>query len=558
MPFPQTGRAVRAETYPEQAESSAMHEPLIIEFDWTEAGEPHSVRLQLDGQPLSIGRSPDNLLVLNDASVSRHHAEIMVTAQGIFLRDMNSRFGTQVNQKQLAPVKLEALLQNAELQFGRQTVQMRRVTDLQQEQEFAIWALHELQHRFSQVRQLTLDALQQASQQPALVTELSQQLEQQFHQIQQETDIWSAQNTLLQQLNTLLNQTQGHQALLQNAMPLLADVLGAARGFMLLWDSREQCFDICADHGYAAARDIESIDPQVQFSQLLARHSFEQRQLLSLEHPLHIRAVAAQLLGDATAEAACAEQGDSSKTMVQSLLALPIFYADDVMAVLYLDSPGLYCFSHLQQAFLRTLQLQLGLALKSAICLSRALTDDLTGVFSRNMLEEHITQAMDQAKRYGHPCSLIFLDIDNFKQINDVHGHLVGDEVLKKVARLMLNAARKTDVVGRLGGEEFVLLLAGTALQGAVQHAERLRQDIAALLLPVRGQPQPLQITASLGVAEYHTALHNLAYRFIECADQAMYQAKRSGKNRVCQHKPSQQQLTATELDLLRHHAPRA
>ncbi len=59
-----------------------------------------------------------------------------------------------------------------------------------------------------------------------------------------------------------------------------------------------------------------------------------------------------------------------------------------------------------------------------------------------------------------------------------------------------------------------------------------------------------------VGVAEYHTALHNLAYRFIECADQAMYQAKRSGKNRVCQHKPSQQQLTATELDLLRHHAP--
>ncbi|TKL85445.1 GGDEF domain-containing protein, partial [Enterococcus faecium] len=121
------------------------------------------------------------------------------------------------------------------------------------------------------------------------------------------------------------------------------------------------------------------------------------------------------------------------------------------------------------------------------------MTDDLTGVFSRNMLEEHITQAMDQAKRYGHPCSLIFLDIDNFKQINDVHGHLVGDEVLKKVARLMLSAARKTDVVGRLGGEEFVLLLSGTALPGAVQHAERLRQDIAALLLPLRGQPQPLQ-----------------------------------------------------------------
>ncbi len=534
-----------------------MHEPLIIEFDWTEAGEPHSVRLQLDGQPLSIGRSPDNLLVLSDASVSRHHAEIIVTAQGIFLRDMNSRFGTQVNQKQLAPVKLEALLQNAELQFGRQTVQMRRVSDLQQEQEFAIWALHELQQRFGQVRQLTLDALQQASQQPALVNQLSQQLEQQFQQIQQETDIWSAQNTLLQQLNTLLNQTQGHQALLQNAMPLLAEVLGAARGFMLLWDSREQCFEICADHGYSAARDVESIDPQVQFSQLLARHSFEQRQLLSLEHPLHIRAVAAQLLGDATAAAAYDEQGDRCKTTVQSLLALPIFYADDVMAVLYLDSPKLSCFSHLQQTFLRTLQLQLGLALKSAICLSRALTDDLTGVFSRNMLEEHIIQAMDQAKRYGHPCSLIFLDIDNFKQINDVHGHLVGDEVLKKVARLMLSAARKTDVVGRLGGEEFVLLLSGTALQGAVQHAERLRQDIAGLLLPLRGHAQPLQITASLGVAEYHTALHNLAYRFIECADQAMYQAKRSGKNRVCQHKPSQHQLTATELDLMRHHVPR-
>ncbi|RVU41748.1 diguanylate cyclase [Rheinheimera riviphila] len=513
-----------------------MSEPLVLELFWSETGEQKSVRLELDQQPLTIGRAPGNQLVLEDASVSRQHAEIVLTPQGVMIKDTGSRFGTLLDQQLLIPGKAMLLAKTVELQFGTQKVQLKLQHEDLQEQEFAIWALHELQQKFENIQQQSLLALHQVSQDPTSLVLHQQQLQQHFQQVLQQADTWSAQNTLLQQLNTLLNQTQGHQALLQQAMPLIANVLGAERGFVLMFEPREQRFQSYAVYQYEAISKPE-LTEQTEFSLLLARHSYQQRALLVIDQTEQLSTF--RLATKAVPAGCC------------SLLVVPLIYGDEVLAVLYLDHQTQHgAFSTVQQTFLQTLQQQLALALKSAISLSRALTDDLTGVYSRNMMEEQITLAMDQAKRYGHPCSLLFLDIDNFKQINDQHGHLVGDEVLKRIGRLLQDVARNSDVVGRLGGEEFVLLVTGTALEGATVYAERIRQDIAKLQL--KAGTTAVKVTASIGVACYHLPLHNLAYRFIECADQAMYQAKHLGKNRVCVYQPNHSPQQDTALDLLR------
>src|SRR5690606_39457410 len=131
--------------------------------------------------------------------------------------------------------------------------------------------------------------------------------------------------------------------------------------------------------------------------------------------------------------------------------------------------------------------------------------------------------------RTGAPFAIALIDIDRFKSINDSHGHLVGDQLLRAFARRVSERLREVDLLGRYGGEEFILLLVGTRLAGAVRLAERLREDVAAAnwdeVLP------GLRLTMSAGVAEYRPGESLEA--LLERADNALYAAKRGGRNRV-------------------------
>lgn len=155
-----------------------------------------------------------------------------------------------------------------------------------------------------------------------------------------------------------------------------------------------------------------------------------------------------------------------------------------------------------------------------------ASTDALTGLATRTALEQAGRRELFRQSRYGHPCSLVFCDIDHFKTINDTHGHAVGDAVLQALAASLADAARDLDLVARYGGEEFVLLLPNTGMQGAFRAAERVRKRIAFHAVePVGG------VTASFGVAQ--AELGEAWEAWVRRADTAMYEAKRSGRNRV-------------------------
>ena len=178
-------------------------------------------------------------------------------------------------------------------------------------------------------------------------------------------------------------------------------------------------------------------------------------------------------------------------------------------------------------------QLQEAVARKLGISLDEAQAllyrDDLTGLYNRRQLQTELEQARLEANAGVAPFSMCLIDIDRFKEINDGNGHLAGDTILKEFSRLARNSIRDSDVLGRYGGDEFLLILKDTDLKGAVMHAERLR--VYAHFLDFQKVLAQKHISLSIGVAQYRKG--EKITDLISRADSALYQAKQLGRNRV-------------------------
>jgi diguanylate cyclase (GGDEF)-like protein len=190
-------------------------------------------------------------------------------------------------------------------------------------------------------------------------------------------------------------------------------------------------------------------------------------------------------------------------------------------------------FSDTETARLEFLLSHLVYPLRNALLYSDALQaatrDPLTGIHNRAAFESTLEREVSYAARHGTPLSLLMLDLDHFKRVNDRHGHIAGDCVLKAFVGQVQECVRKSDAAFRYGGEEFALLLRNTPIQGAVQLGERIRQAVAAL----RPQCESLRvsITVSLGVAQLQPG--DNPWSLVDRADRALYESKRSGRNRV-------------------------
>jgi diguanylate cyclase (GGDEF)-like protein len=156
----------------------------------------------------------------------------------------------------------------------------------------------------------------------------------------------------------------------------------------------------------------------------------------------------------------------------------------------------------------------------------QAITDPLTGVYNRRHMESRLAEALESSRRRSAPASLLLIDIDHFKRINDEHGHEAGDAVLKGLVSVVRAHARKVDLLFRMGGEEFVVLLPDTPESSAAAMAEKLRQSIAETAL-LDGRP----VTVSIGVAGMQAG--DTVESWVRESDSAMYAAKEAGRNRV-------------------------
>jgi two-component system, cell cycle response regulator len=161
-----------------------------------------------------------------------------------------------------------------------------------------------------------------------------------------------------------------------------------------------------------------------------------------------------------------------------------------------------------------------------------ATTDPLTRLLNRRALLERLAREVDRAKRYESVLTLLLLDIDHFKRINDERGHLVGDAVLRQIGALVEASVRTVDIAARYGGEEFVLILPETSQDGGIIFAERLRESIERYPFDASGE-EPLHLTASIGVATFPAPRVDSTEDLFARADEALYRAKSSGRNQV-------------------------
>jgi diguanylate cyclase (GGDEF)-like protein/PAS domain S-box-containing protein len=158
-----------------------------------------------------------------------------------------------------------------------------------------------------------------------------------------------------------------------------------------------------------------------------------------------------------------------------------------------------------------------------------SITDSLTGLYNRRKFFEEIEKEVERVSRYGSPLSVLMLDLDHFKPINDRFGHQLGDEVLRALARVLTASTRKTDLVARYGGEEFIIMLTETPLKGALGVAQRIKSEVEQAT--VMGSGAELKFTVSLGLAPFVKG--DTVDALISRADGALYEAKKNGRNRV-------------------------
>jgi diguanylate cyclase (GGDEF)-like protein len=223
---------------------------------------------------------------------------------------------------------------------------------------------------------------------------------------------------------------------------------------------------------------------------------------------------------------------ESEQVMIAGPLEVPITYRKSVIGVLVVedDAPNRN-WEDEEVLMVKTVSDQLAVAISHARLFqhvqTQAMTDALTGLYNHRHFQERLEREVKLADRNGAPVSLILLDLDHLKHINDTHGHRTGDAALCHVAKIMRATVRDVDVCTRYGGEEFVIILPQCGREDAINVAERLREAIASTPVQKVGQ-----VTASVGVATYPSAAKSKE-ELVEMADRAMYLAKAAGRNRV-------------------------
>lgn len=158
-------------------------------------------------------------------------------------------------------------------------------------------------------------------------------------------------------------------------------------------------------------------------------------------------------------------------------------------------------------------------------------TDELTGIHNYRFIRKQLDAELKRSVRYSKPLSLCVIDIDFFKSINDTHGHVVGDSALKELAQILKESTRTVDIVGRYGGDEFIIIFPDTILADAVRLCERIRKAAAEKTFDLGGKTIPF--TLSIGLADFDLVRRKTPEALLEAADHCLYQAKKTGRNRV-------------------------
>jgi diguanylate cyclase (GGDEF)-like protein len=416
----------------------------------------------------TLGRQPDNDVIISDESASRRHCEIYSHDNSLVITDLNSTNGTFVNRQRLAqPLVLRS---GDQIRIGQQVANIAYKGDKNGA---------ELVSALLKTRPLTRELLLASVDQHAV---------------------------LLYEISSRLNTILDLKTAMQEVSRLLLESMGADKCEVIL----AEAFDHLGELGFPTS---------------IAQQAIDQRSVV--------------VIPDLTA---LTEQFPSQSALllrIRSILCVPVLVEDQTAALIYVykTDPAARPFDEndVQLAVAISHQTALTIQRSNLIERSRVLeenlnNDGLTGLSTREYFMKRAELEFQRAVRFHHDMILIMLDIDNFKQVNDNYGHIAGNQVLVELAVRCQKQVRSIDLIGRFGGDEFILLLVETNAGDALTVAERIRQHIAAE--PVETEKGPLNITVSLGLAHLGSDFLDLV-ALISSADSALYEAKNFGRNRV-------------------------
>ncbi len=309
--------------------------------------------------------------------------------------------------------------------------------------------------------------------------------------------------------NSALARHLEFETLCSDALRLLLSHTGACSGAVVLEQSGELV--TVTSHAFPGAEHLPSND-HLRESVRLGTTT-----LVSLPKGLWVDAIATTL-------------------RPREVLVLPVDHNEVAFGAVVLASTQ--CFSPEVRRRTELLRQGLGMALNNARThdnLQRiAALDPLTELYNRRFGEARLREEFERAERENTSLSVIMFDIDHFKKVNDTHGHIAGDKVLNRVARAVKRTFRKGDVLVRFGGEEFLAILPGAAEQDGLEVAERLRRRIKDL--EIRDKESVIRVTISLGIASTEQMSIERVAELVDCADQALYKAKETGRDRVIRY----------------------
>jgi diguanylate cyclase (GGDEF)-like protein len=318
-------------------------------------------------------------------------------------------------------------------------------------------------------------------------------------------------------ISSAISSTLELESILQSAVEEVGRALESRRAALVLWHEGTSKPEGMSVYERAEATSLLTDSGDLYSSQAVLGNSLQDsNHLLTKRSDLqpHLNAI------------------EDMKLVIPGPLEIPITYRNSVIGVLVVedDTPG-RLWQDEEVLMVKTVSDQLAVAISHARLFrhvqTQAMTDALTGLYNHRYFQERLDRETKLADRNNGKVSLILLDLDHLKRINDTHGHRAGDAALCHAASVMLSSMREVDICARYGGEEFVIILPQCGREDAINVAERLREAIASKPVHKIGQ-----VTASIGVATYPTATKTKE-ELIEMADRAMYLAKAAGRNRV-------------------------
>ncbi len=486
--------------------------------------ELHCEQLSPTKKVITIGRSDQADVEVFNTSVSRQHIELSWDQGKLQVMDSGSSFGTWINGDQLVPHVAETLVVDTEIKLGNLSMwyELRRSDE---SQELFQTCFHppevtgetELSGEINDFRLKLLGMLQDNYGDDTLNVQLIKKIDSELHELISAQELRLKEQRILNSISHILNRSLSSSELLKTSLNLVSKVLNAERGFVVLKDCLSEGFEFLAMRHFNALTWYEDNNQQI-FSQKLVRRCFEQNQII--------------IIGDSQLNETLSDLSAVSAGGGRSIVVIPLVQDSQVVGVMYLDNQNKsHNFNQAQIPFLTTFAAHTSIALHNTLLYKRAITDDLTQLYTRQHIDESLTDAIKQANEHGSRLALLIMDLDHFKSINDNYGHTTGDEVLKTFANIIRDHIGDDDHAGRFGGEEFIVILKGIDTNKALQVAENIRQSLAAK--KVCKDDYSVDVTVSIGLAIYHKKYGNNNLLFLDDADNAMYQAKNQGRNRT-------------------------